>query len=60
MSEEKAHKCKPFDDSGLPVNSLTVERIEEIEKLVVPRLDEAFDKLRKKKPHLFKSPKNSL
>jgi len=44
-----------FDDSKLPNNDLTTQRTEEIEKLVMPRLEEAFKKLRSKKPHLFKN-----
>lgn len=56
MSEKKSHTFKePFDDSNLPINNLTSERMEEIEKLMLPRLTEAFKKLRKEKPHLFKS-----
>jgi hypothetical protein len=56
MSEKKPHNFKrPFNDSNLPINDLSVERTEEIEKLVIPRLTEAFKKLRQEKPHLFKS-----
>jgi len=58
MSAKKSHSFKAsFDDSDLPVNNLSPERMEEIETLMVPRLKEAFEKLRKEKPHLFKSSK---
>lgn len=43
-----------FDDSTLPVNNLTPERMEEIEELMMPRLKQAFKELRKVKPYLFK------
>jgi len=56
MSERKSNNFKsPFDDRELPVNNLSVERTEEIEKLVVPQLTEAAESLRKEKPYLFKS-----
>jgi hypothetical protein len=58
MSARKTHKFKrPFDDSGLPISNLSAERIEEIEKIALPRLQEAFEKLREEKLHLFKSSK---
>jgi hypothetical protein len=58
MSGKKSHNFKsPFDDSNLPLNDLSVERTEEIEKLVLPRLNEAFKKLHQEKPHLFKASK---
>lgn len=58
MSAKKSHSFKaPFDDSDLPINNLTPDRMEEIEALMMPRLKDAFEKLRKEKPHLFKSPK---
>jgi hypothetical protein len=56
MSEKDTNNFKsPFDDSDLPINDLSVERTEEIEKMVMPLLLEAAKKLRKEKPHLFKS-----
>ena len=56
MSEKKSKNFKsPFDDRDLPVNNLSVQRTEEIEKLVIPNLTEAVENLRKEKPHLFKS-----
>jgi len=48
-------KIIPFDDRKLPVNDLSVERIEELEKIIFPKLKEAFNKLRLEQPHLFKS-----
>ena len=46
-----------FDGHKISVNNLTVERSEEIEKVVMPLLTEMLDKLRQEKPHLFKSSK---
>ena len=55
MSEKKLNNFNsPFDDRNLPVNNLSVERTEEIEKLILPQLKEAMDNLRKEKPYLFK------
>lgn len=55
---KKNHKFKkPFDDSDLPVSNLSAERIEEIEKIALPKLQEAFEKLRNEKPQLFTSAK---
>jgi hypothetical protein len=34
---------------------MSAKRMEAIEKLMMPRLTEAFEKLREEKPHLFKS-----
>lgn len=45
----------PFKDRDLPINELSLKRIEEIEQLVMPKLQGAFAKLRQEKPHLFKS-----
>lgn len=56
MSEKKSHSFKSaFDDRKLPINDLSVERIEEIEKILMPDLLSKLDKLRKEKPHLFRS-----
>lgn len=58
MFAKKSHSLKAaFDDSDLPVNNLTPERMEEIERLMMPRLKDALEKLRREKPHLFKLPK---
>lgn len=58
MSEREPHNFKaPFDGRDLPINNLSPERMEEIETLMMPRLKDAFAKLRKEKPHLFKSEK---
>lgn len=35
-------KTTTFDDSRLPINNLTAERAEEIEKLVIPAMKRAF------------------
>jgi hypothetical protein len=40
---------KPFDDSDLPYFPLSQERIDEIENLVLPKLQEAFERFRKEK-----------
>lgn len=45
-----------FDDSMLPVNTMTRERTEEIDRLLTPMLDEAMTQLRIHKPHLFTKP----
>lgn len=56
MSEKKKHNFKSaFDDRKLPVNDLTVERMEEIEQLIMPSIKNAIEKIRKEKPSLFKS-----
>jgi len=55
MAVKKSHKFKePFDDRGMPVNDLSLERSEQIEKLAMPLLEEAFKKLKTEQPHLFK------
>lgn len=46
-----------FDDSMLPVNRMTAERMEEIDHILAPRLDEALAQLRIEKPHLFQKQK---
>jgi hypothetical protein len=53
----KRSKRLIFDDSNLPVNDLSVKRIEEIEKVAMPLLNEMLDKLSQEQPHLFKSSK---
>lgn len=45
---------RPFNDSDLPLNDLSIERTEEIERLVLPRIKKAAKRLRKEKPHLFR------
>lgn len=55
MSGKKPYDFRTaFDDSKLPVNDLSIERMEEIEKLATPLLKEAAEKLWKEQPHLFK------
>ena len=44
-----------FDDRNLPHNTLSVKRVEEIERILMPRLLEALEKLRLEEPHLFPS-----
>lgn len=44
-----------FDDRNLPPNNISVERAEEIEQAARPLLREMLEKLRKEKPHLFRS-----
>jgi hypothetical protein len=56
MLEKSQYDFKnPFDDKDLPINNLSAERMDEIERLVVPKMKEAFNKLRQEQPHLFKS-----
>jgi len=58
MSAKKPRKLRqPFDDSYLPVNDLSPERVDQIEKIVLPRLDAAFQKLREERPELFRAKK---
>lgn len=47
----------PFDDRDLPVNTLSLERIKEIENLVLPKMQASFDKLKQEQPNLFNSNK---
>jgi hypothetical protein len=44
-----------FDDRSLPVSNLSAQRIEEIEKILMPGFLEQLEKLKQEKPHLFKS-----
>jgi len=61
MSEKEPFDFKSaFDDRSLPINNLSAERTEEIEKILMPRLLERLEKLRKEKPHLFKSPEKPI
>jgi len=53
MPEKKSNNFRiPFDDRDLPLDDLSVERTEEIERLVMPRMEKAFEELLKKKPGL--------
>ena len=50
MSDDHSKKYDPssaFDDSNLPENNISKERMKEIDKLVVPHLSEALKKLKK-------------
>lgn len=61
MFAKRTHKFKKtFDASDLPTSDLSGERIEQIEKIVAPKLRAAFDKLRQEKPHLVKSSKKQF
>lgn len=55
MNEKSRSKSIVFDDRNLPHNTLSVKRVEEIERILMPRLLEALEKLRLEKPHLFPS-----
>lgn len=55
MNEKSRGKSIVFDDRNLPHNTLSVKRVEEIERILMPRLLEALEKLRLEKPHLFPS-----
>jgi hypothetical protein len=55
MKEKNIIKNITFDDRNLPINTLSVEETERIEKIAMPLLKEALEKLRLEKPHLFKS-----
>lgn len=56
MKDKKQYDFKSaFDDRNLPVNDLSTERIEEIEKIAMPRIKQILEKLRKEKPDLFQS-----
>ena len=57
LEKDSTKKILDFDDTMLPVNRITAERSEQIEKILMPRLEKALDKLRIEKPHLFKSTK---
>lgn len=54
MSEKSTSKNKAviFDDSMLPVNRITLERSEEIAKLVEPKIDGLLEKFSRENPHL--------
>ena len=57
MSEKNIPKYNPktaFDDSKLPINNLSTKRQLEIEKSGTPHFQEALEKLKQEKPHLFK------
>jgi DNA-binding TFAR19-related protein (PDSD5 family) len=61
MSEKKPLDFRSaFDDRSLPINTLSAERAEEIEKILMPRMLERLEKLRLEKPHLFKSPEKPV
>ncbi len=58
MSEKNTYDpASAFDDRGFPKgkNTLSVKRAEEIERILMPRLLEALEKLRLEEPHLFPS-----
>lgn len=44
----------PYRDSDLPLNDLSIERTEEIEKKVMPLLMEELEKFRLENPEYFK------
>jgi len=57
MSEKKSIDFRSaFDDRALPISDLSAEKIEAVEKIVMPELLERLEKLRHEKPHLFRSP----
>jgi hypothetical protein len=53
MRTAKGFLC--FDNSKLPIHTLTQKRTEQIEKIAMPLLTEMLRKLRQEKPQLFKS-----
>ncbi len=54
MAGKKSTLSKvPLKDTDLPVNNLSPDRIEEIEKKAVPRMMEALEKLKKENPDAF-------
>ncbi|MFM9840978.1 MAG: hypothetical protein ACKVOQ_22110 [Cyclobacteriaceae bacterium] len=56
MSEKKSYNFKSaFDDRSLPVNDLSAERMAEIEKALMPELLSKLNRLREKKPSLFRT-----
>ncbi len=56
MPRKKSYNFKSaFDDRSLPVNDLSAQRMEEIEKALMPELLIKLKRLREEKPSLFKA-----
>lgn len=48
----------PYTDADLPINNLSANRADEIELKVLPKLNEALEKLRKEHPEYFVTTKD--
>lgn len=47
-----------FDNSNTPFGKVSLEEAEALEKILLPRIEAALEKLRQTKPHLFRPAKS--